>query len=71
MSLNNLATIFGPTLLHPAIKDESKVSPTMKMMQGAHDVFIQAGVLYYFFDIRTIIDPYLNMTVNISQRNGK
>jgi hypothetical protein len=51
MSLNNLATIFGPTLLHPAIKDESKVSPTMKMMQGAQDVYIQAGVLFYFLDL--------------------
>ena len=51
MSLNNLATIFGPTLLHPAVKDESKVSPAMLMMQGAQDVFIQAGVLYYFLDL--------------------
>lgn len=51
MSLNNLATIFGPTLLHPAVKEESKVSPAMMMMQGAQDVFTQAAVLYYFLNL--------------------
>ncbi|XP_071180884.1 active breakpoint cluster region-related protein-like isoform X1 [Mytilus edulis] len=51
MSLNNLATIFGPTLLHPAVKDDSKVSPAMMMMQGAQDVFTQAAVLYYFLNL--------------------
>ncbi|KAK3083859.1 hypothetical protein FSP39_004234 [Pinctada imbricata] len=43
MSLNNLATIFGPTLLHPAVKEGQLTQA--ELMRGAQDVFLQAEVL--------------------------
>ncbi|XP_021361424.1 active breakpoint cluster region-related protein-like isoform X2 [Mizuhopecten yessoensis] len=50
MSISNLATVFGPTLLQPAVKD-SKLSPAQIMMQGAQDVFSQAEVLSFFLNL--------------------
>lgn len=49
MSISNLSTVFGPTLLQPAVKD-LKLSPTQVMMQGAQDVFTQAEVLSFFLN---------------------
>ncbi|XP_062579813.1 active breakpoint cluster region-related protein-like isoform X2 [Saccostrea cucullata] len=48
MSLSNLSTVFGPTLLHPAVSDHQ--SPA-QLMQDAQDVFLQAGVLYFLLQI--------------------
>lgn len=48
MSLSNLSTVFGPTLLHPAVADHQ--SPT-QLMQDAQDVFLQAGVLYFLLQL--------------------
>lgn len=53
MSLHNLATVFGPTLLRPAI---SKVDGTKKdgqkhresLATGTVDVMAQAGILYCY-----------------------
>ncbi|XP_048751812.2 active breakpoint cluster region-related protein-like isoform X3 [Ostrea edulis] len=48
MSLSNLSTVFGPTLLHPAVSDQQ--NPT-QLMQDAQDVFLQAGVLYFLLQL--------------------
>jgi len=45
MSLHNLATVFGPTLLRPSAKDARTRDPLMK---GTVDVMAQAGILYHF-----------------------
>ncbi|XP_033748083.1 LOW QUALITY PROTEIN: active breakpoint cluster region-related protein-like [Pecten maximus] len=50
MSISNLATVFGPTLLQPAVSD-SKLNPAQIMMQGAQDVFTQAEVLSFFLNM--------------------
>ncbi|CAH0546403.1 unnamed protein product [Brassicogethes aeneus] len=53
MSLHNLATVFGPTLLRPAIKADSKLKGAVDVMAaGTVDVMAQAGILYcYLQDI--------------------
>ncbi|XP_060085626.1 active breakpoint cluster region-related protein-like [Ylistrum balloti] len=50
MSLSNLSTVFGPTLLQPAVND-AKLNPAQIMMQGAQDVFVQAEVLSFFLNM--------------------
>ena len=50
MSVNNLATIFGPTLLHPAIKD-SDMDPMLQMARAAHDAALQSEVVQYFIKL--------------------
>lgn len=47
MSLSNLSTIFGPTLMHPAMKD-TNVDPMVQMAQAAKDAGVQSEVVYYF-----------------------
>lgn len=47
MSLHNLATVFGPTLLRPGTKtDNSKHKDTLAA--GTVDVMAQAGILYCY-----------------------
>lgn len=47
MSLHNLATVFGPTLLRPGTKaDSGKHKDTLAA--GTVDVMAQAGILYCY-----------------------
>lgn len=47
MSLHNLATVFGPTLLRPGTKaDSAKHKDTLAA--GTVDVMAQAGILYCY-----------------------
>lgn len=46
MSLHNLATVFGPTLLRPAPTDTPDSLDQLAM--GTIDVMAQAGILHYF-----------------------
>nr|CAH7760412.1 unnamed protein product [Callosobruchus chinensis] len=57
MSLHNLATVFGPTLLRPGSKTEAKQKDTLAA--GTVDVMAQAGILYC----------YLQDLLNSSQQN--
>lgn len=50
MSVHNLSTIFGPTLLAPAAK-ESEVSPMEMMSKGAEEVMKQSAVIHYFLNL--------------------
>ena len=50
MSINNLATIFGPTLLHPAVK-ESDADPMLQIARAAHDASGQSEVIFYFIKL--------------------
>ena len=51
MSLNNLATVFGPTLLRPAAKDTDQ--STMDLFcEGARDAMMQTSILYFFLHLR-------------------
>lgn len=46
MSLHNLATVFGPTLLRPAMKQDLKQKDLLAA--GTVDVMAQAGILYCY-----------------------
>lgn len=51
MSLHNLATVFGPTLLRPGGKSDSNKQRDL-LATGTVDVMAQAGILYcYLQDI--------------------
>ncbi|XP_048838483.1 breakpoint cluster region protein-like [Brienomyrus brachyistius] len=61
MSLHNLATVFGPTLLRPSEKD-SKIptNPTLPISMGdswSLEVLSQVQVLLYFLQLDTIPTP--------------
>ncbi|XP_064164236.1 breakpoint cluster region protein [Anguilla rostrata] len=61
MSLHNLATVFGPTLLRPSEKD-SKIptNPTQPISMGdswSLEVMSQVQVLLYFLQLETIPTP--------------
>ncbi len=51
MSLHNLATVFGPTLLRPATKDNEAVSMEQLFTAGARDAMMQTGLLFMFLSI--------------------
>ncbi|XP_056633946.1 active breakpoint cluster region-related protein [Diorhabda sublineata] len=57
MSLHNLATVFGPTLLRPAVKPDN-IKQKDTLAAGTVDVMAQAGILYC----------YLQDLLNTSQR---
>uniref|UniRef100_A0A7N6A3F4 BCR activator of RhoGEF and GTPase n=1 Tax=Anabas testudineus TaxID=64144 RepID=A0A7N6A3F4_ANATE len=61
MSLHNLATVFGPTLLRPAEKDSKiPVNPTQPISMGdswSLEVMAQVQVLLYFLQLETIPTP--------------
>jgi hypothetical protein len=51
MSLHNLATVFGPTLLRPGCGKSESGSRQQRcdpLAAGTVDVMAQAGILYYF-----------------------
>jgi hypothetical protein len=54
MSLHNLATVFGPTLLRPGCPGSGKSESGSRhqrldtLAAGTVDVMAQAGILYYF-----------------------
>ncbi|XP_076675100.1 rho GTPase activating protein at 1A isoform X1 [Andrena cerasifolii] len=48
MSLHNLATVFGPTLLRPGTNSRSDAKSRDPLAAGTVDVMAQAGILYCF-----------------------
>ena len=46
MSLHNLATVFGPTMIRPS--PSASVSNADSFTAGTIDVMAQAGILYFF-----------------------
>ncbi|XP_050727607.1 active breakpoint cluster region-related protein-like isoform X2 [Eriocheir sinensis] len=56
MSLHNLATVFGPTLLRPGAKPGNP-SPAEKLAAGTVDVMAQAGILHFFLTRRANREP--------------
>uniref|UniRef100_A0A8C1LWH5 ABR activator of RhoGEF and GTPase n=1 Tax=Cyprinus carpio TaxID=7962 RepID=A0A8C1LWH5_CYPCA len=48
MSLHNLATVFGPTLLRPSESEINKANVTMASDIWSHDVMAQVQVLLYY-----------------------
>ncbi|XP_043192657.1 active breakpoint cluster region-related protein-like [Amphibalanus amphitrite] len=56
MSLHNLATVFGPTLLRPGPQADSAVQPDL-LAAGTVDVMAQAGILYFFLQRRSNGEP--------------
>jgi len=56
MSLHNLATVFGPTLLRPGTKNEGSGNIDL-LAAGTADVMAQAGILYFFLTRRASNEP--------------
>jgi len=56
MSLHNLATVFGPTLLRPGARNESN-NPSDLLAAGTVDVMAQAGILHSFLVNRFENEP--------------
>lgn len=52
MSLHNLATVFGPTLLRPALKETEPQSMEAMFSQGARDAMMQTGILLYLLNLK-------------------
>ena len=53
MSLHNLATVFGPTILHSGSdRDKKKNSKESQFTTGTVDVMAQAGILHFFLSRR-------------------
>ena len=52
MSINNLSTVFGPTLLKPAAKAESSAVSMDLFSEGARDAMMQTNILHYFLTLR-------------------
>lgn len=48
MSLHNLATVFGPTMLRPAPSSNGADSQESLLAMGTIDVMAQAGILHFF-----------------------
>ena len=46
MSLHNLATVFGPTLLRPAVSNKSVPASLDVFSAQAHDAMTQTGILF-------------------------
>lgn len=64
MSLHNLATVFGPTLLRPGTNN-SRNDPKSRdpLAAGTVDVMAQAGILYYFLQQNNIITRENNQSL--------
>ncbi|XP_066963866.1 active breakpoint cluster region-related protein isoform X1 [Macrobrachium rosenbergii] len=56
MSLHNLATVFGPTLIRPGAKTGNP-SPAEQLAAGTVDVMAQAGILHFFLLRRAHGEP--------------
>lgn len=52
MTIQNLATVFGPTLLRPADKEPDKVSVEELMSAGARDAMRQIAILVYLLSLK-------------------
>ena len=50
MSISNLSTIFGPTLLTPAVKEGSS-DPMVQMARAAKDATVQSEVINFFLKL--------------------
>ena len=52
MSLHNLATVFGPTLLRPGTSNRTDPKSRDPLAAGTVDVMAQAGILYCFLQMQ-------------------
>lgn len=53
MSLHNLATVFGPTLLRPGTSNRTDPRNRDPLAAGTVDVMAQAGILYCFLQMQS------------------
>ena len=50
MPFHNLAVVFGPTLLKPAVKKQ--VTDSMDLFSsGANDAMYQSGIIFYYLTL--------------------
>jgi len=64
MSLHNIATVFGPTLLRPGARSEGSGNTDL-LAAGTVDVMAQAGILYFFLTRRASGEPMQLVQPNV------
>lgn len=64
MSLHNLATVFGPTLLRPAAREQEQVSMDQLFSLGARDAMLQTGILLFFLNLKYKGVDFVNGSIN-------
>ena len=52
MTLQNLATVFGPTLLRPALNDAQLQTVEELFCVGTREAMTQTSMLLYFLNLR-------------------
>ena len=62
MSLQNLATVYGPTLLRPAAS-QVEMTPIQMLTAGARDAMLQMEILLYFL---TLAESGYDLTLKVS-----
>jgi breakpoint cluster region protein len=67
MSLQNLATVFGPTLLRPAANDQQPASMDQLFSMGARDAMIQTGILLFYLSLREKGMDFVNGSANVTK----
>ena len=67
MSLHNLATVFGPTLLRPAAKEQEQVSTEQLFSLGARDAMLQTGILLFYLGLREKGIDFVNGTAPVTR----
>jgi len=85
MSLQNLATVFGPTVLRPAVKGSEVQTMEELFSSGTRDAMMQTSILMTFLNLRKkgaqfwigstcMVTTYLERLVmlgNVSRKSGK
>ncbi|KAI1281969.1 Breakpoint cluster region protein [Halotydeus destructor] len=57
MSLHNLATVFGPTMIRPGSNSNQNVTTADQFTAGTIDVMAQAGILHFFLKRKVTPSP--------------
>lgn len=52
MTLQNLATVFGPTLLRPAVNEAQPQTMEELFSVGTREAMLQTSMLLYFLNLR-------------------
>jgi len=52
MTIHNIATVFGPTLLRPALKETVGQSREELFFAGAHDAMAQVAILLFVLNLK-------------------
>lgn len=52
MTLENLATVFGPTMLHPALLQQRPMTTEQRLWLGTNEIAAQATIFLFFLKLK-------------------